>query len=177
MGSKETVATESKVRVGEAGVVETVHASIARLGIAGVGSKQSDVRAGLELGNVGADRYDDAGTLVTEDEGVRQGEHSLLEVGVQNAAIGVADTGSEDLDETLIGSGGGDWDQLAGNRGAASGPGYEAESNHLSVSGLNLGGHGGGYLAGCRRVARLAFHSRARRRWIDGRTRDEGGEV
>lgn len=56
----EPVATESKVRVAKTGVVGTV-----------VGSKRSDVRAGLELANVGADRYDDAGTLVTEDEGVR----------------------------------------------------------------------------------------------------------
>lgn len=80
---------------------------------------------------------------MAKDEGVWHSEHSLLEIGVQDAAIGVADTGSKDLDETLVGSGGGDWDHLAGHRCAASGTGDEAESNHLSISGLSLGRHVG----------------------------------
>ena len=84
---------------------------------------------------------------MAENEGVWHGEHSLLEFGVQDAAIGVADTGSENLDEAFVRSGGGDWDHLAGNRGTASGTGDEAESDHFSISGLSLGGHGG-YLTG-----------------------------
>ena len=55
----------------------------------------------------------------------------------------MADTSGEDLDETLVWPGGGDWNHLASNRGTARGTGDEAESNHLSIRGLRLGRHGG----------------------------------
>ena len=145
-------------------------ASATRLGIAGVGPKQSDVRARLEVGDVRADRDDDTGTLVTEDKGVWHSEHPLLEISVQDAAVGVADTSSENLDETFVGSGGGDWDHLAGDRGTASGTGDETEGDHLSISGLGSGRHDGYLAEGV--GYKVSTDDRTGHRWTDGRTRD-----
>ena len=84
---------------------------------------------------------------MTKNEGVWHGEHSLLEIGVQNTAVGMAYTGSEDLNEALVGARGGNWDHLAGNRCTTGRLGDKAESDHLSISRLGLGRHCG-YLMG-----------------------------
>ena len=134
VGGEETITTKAKIGVAEAGIVETVHASTTRFGVTSVGAKQSDVGTGLEVGDIRADRDNDAGALMAKNEGVWHGKHSFLEVSVQNAAVGVADTGGEDLDETLVGAGSGNGNHLAGDRCATSSLRDETESDHCRLS-------------------------------------------
>jgi hypothetical protein len=99
--------------------------------------QRDNVVAGLHVCDALADRLDDAGALVTEDNG----ESTLGVLAGESVGIGMADTGVVDLDADLVGLGRGDLDVLDAEVLACF-PGHSGLAGNGLANGIS--GHGCG---------------------------------
>jgi hypothetical protein len=99
--------------------------------------QRDNVVTGLHVCDALADRLDDAGALVTEDNG----ESTLGVLAGESVGIGMADTGVVDFDADLVGLGRGDLDVLDAEVLACF-PGHSGLAGNGLANGIS--GHGCG---------------------------------